>query len=93
MTSPPADTAETSQRLTAIVDYVRDCENRVARGEIMDLQGLDRNVISLCEAIAALPPAEARQLEMRMLALIESLDRLAHGMKEQQDKLAAAGGR
>lgn len=76
-----------AKRLRMIVDYVRDCRMRVSKGEIMDLQGLDKNVISICDAIAKLPENEGRALESQMSGLIDSLEELAQAMKEQQDKL------
>ncbi len=92
MTSEKPDAAQIGKRLKSTVDYVRDCETRVIRGEIMDLQGLDRNVIEICDAIATLPPKDARDLEASMSALIEDLEKLARAMKEQQDKMTGTGG-
>jgi hypothetical protein len=89
MTAPTSD--ELATRLKGILDYVRDCATRVHRGEIMDLQGLDKNVIEICDAIAELPPEEARALEDKMSVLIEELERLARSMKDQQDKIGAGG--
>lgn len=88
-----ASLADVTKQLNAIIDYVRDCESRVARGEIMDLQGLDRNVVEICDAIATLAPVDAKQTEDRMAVLIDDLEKLARGMKEQQDKLVASGGK
>lgn len=79
--------AQIEQRLKSINDYVADCERRVLRGEIMDLQGLDKNVIEICDAIAELPAEEARDLEPRMADLISGLEVLAKAMKDQQDKM------
>lgn len=79
-------------RLKSITDYVQDCERRVLKGEIMDLQGLDRNVIEVCDAVAALPPAEGRLLEGAMARLIEKLEELARSMREQQEKMKARAG-
>jgi hypothetical protein len=90
MTNPTPDATETAKRLKAIVDYVQDCQRRVTKGEIMDLQGLDNNVIEVCDAIAHLPEEEGRALEAQMSALIESLESLARTMKEQHDAAAAA---
>lgn len=87
MTGLKINATELDQRLAAVNDYVRDCERRVERGEIMDLQGLDQNVIEICDAIAGLPGAEARTLEPKMAALIDNLEVLARAMKTQQEKL------
>ena len=85
--------ADVGRRLKAIVDYVRDCQARVTKGEIMDLQGLDNNVIEVCDAIAKLPEKEGQALEAQMSQLIESLEVLAQTMKEQQDNMARVGSR
>jgi len=83
---------EVAKRLKTVTDYVRDCERRVAQGDIMDLQGLDNNVIELCDAIAALPKDEGQALEAQMMTLIEDLEKLADVMREQHEKFEAAGG-
>ncbi len=93
MTGESSGAAAVGQRLKTIVDYVRDCRTRVNKGEIMDLQGLDKNVISLCDDIANLPEEESRAMEGRMSGLIDSLEELAQAMKEQQDKLGLTGGK
>ncbi|MBU6475169.1 MAG: hypothetical protein KGL10_04415 [Alphaproteobacteria bacterium] len=93
MKDKSGEAADVGKRLRTIVDYVRDCRIRVTKGEIMDLQGLDKNVISLCDAIAALPEEEGRALEGQMSGLIDSLEELARAMKEQQDKLGLTEGR
>jgi hypothetical protein len=85
------DAGEIEARLKSITDYVQDCERRVIMGEIMDLQGLDKNVIEVCDALANMPPAEARALEEKMARLIEKLEVLAGSMKQQQEKYQAAG--
>lgn len=91
MTGEALDKNELSTRLRAVQDYVLDCERRVSKGEIMDLQGLDNNVIQICEALTKLPKPDAKELEPRLGMLIESLDRLAAGMKEQQEKFSTGG--
>lgn len=87
----PADAAALSAQLGAIIDYVRQCEQRVLRGEIMDLSGLDRSVIALCEQVTSLPGAEARTLEARMRQLVEGLDALAGHIRELRDQAGGAG--
>ena len=83
------DAAEIETRLKSIIDYVQDCERRVIKGEIMDLQGLDRNVIEICEALTSLPRDKARTLEGKMKSLVDKLDTLATSMKDQQEKIRA----
>ncbi len=89
MSNPKPDVNEVGARMKALIDYVRDCERRVGQGEVVDMNGLDRNVLQVCEALSALPRSEARDLENKMLTLVERLGALAESMKAQQDKLKA----
>jgi len=89
-TSAP-DQSELAKRLRSVTEYVRDCERRVSLGEIMDLGGLDRNVVEICTGIAGLPQEEGQALEKQMSQLIEDLERLADTMRVQQNKVAAEG--
>lgn len=92
MTAEALDKSEIGTRLTSVTAYVQDCERRVLMGEIMDLQGLDRNIIILCDAIAALPQEEAKTYEDRMATLIEKLEVLAQSMRAQHEKMTGGGG-
>jgi len=85
------EAAAAGKQLKSIVDYVRDCQARVSRGEILDLQGLDNNVMDVCNAIAGLPEKEGHALEAQMSVLIEQLEVLARMMREQQDRFAVSG--
>lgn len=89
MTQPDAEALH--DRLKTIIDYVRDCERRVNQGEVMDLQGLDQNVLELCDGIAALPQPEGRLLEDEMATLISDLEKLADCMRVQQEKMEGKG--
>ncbi|MDE1152309.1 MAG: hypothetical protein PW788_07215 [Micavibrio sp.] len=91
MTDPKPDNSELAKRLRSVTEYVRDCERRVNQGEIMDLEGLDRNVVEICTGIAGLPQEEGQALEKPMSMLIEDLERLADTMRVQQDKVASDG--
>lgn len=81
------DTQEVAKRLTSIIDYVRDCARRVTQGEIMDLDGLDKNVIELCNDVGALPDADARSMEKQMSGLIKDLEELANSMRIMAKKM------
>ena len=59
----------------------------------MDLQGLDKNVVEICDAVVNLPRKDSTELEKKMSVLIDQLETLARAMKSQQDKIAASGGR
>ena len=80
-----ADSQEVADRLKQVTDYVKDCDRRVSRGEVMDLQGLDKTVMEICDAMAQLPEDEAQKHEAAMSVLIKDLEALAKSMKAQQD--------
>lgn len=92
MNSPETEAGAVARRLKSVIDYVHDCERRVALGEIMELEGLDGNIVEICDAIAALPGPEAEALEPQMGILIEKLESLAQAMKEQQERVLAEDG-
>lgn len=81
---PPPDADALNAQLSSVLDYVRQCELRVGRGEMMDLSGLDRTVMQMCEEIVRLPSPQARTLQPRMQQLVEGLDLLATRMREQK---------
>lgn len=89
MTDAAPKVEDVEQRLKAIVEYVQDCERRVLKGEIMELKGLDQNVMLVCEQIAALPREQGRSLESKMSQLIGGLDSLALSIKKQHEGFAA----
>jgi len=93
MTNKAEDASVVAKRLKSIVDYVRDCQMRVGKGEIMELQGLDKNVIDICDAIARLPEEEGQAMEEQMSLLIDSLEMLGRMLKEQQEKFGLAEAR
>lgn len=90
MTDPmPLDIETLSARMKAVQDYVADCQRRVSLGEIMDLTGLDKNIMTLCEALASIPQNEALVFESRMKHLIDSLEELANLMRDQHKKFGS----
>ncbi len=72
-------------RLLKTTNYVRDCQSRVNQGEIMDLQGLDKNVGSVCDDILKLPEEEGAELQAKMELLIQSLEGLSDAIQELQE--------
>jgi len=92
MTNKAEDPSEVAKRLKSIVEYVHDCQVRVGKGEIMDLQGLDKNVIDICDAIARLAEKDAQAMEEQMSDLIDSLETLGRLLKEQQEKFGITAG-
>lgn len=86
MTGKANDAATIGKELETTLEYVRDCQARISKGEELELNGLDDSVIALCDAIARLPKAQADAVEEQMGALIEALEELSHIVKEQEAK-------
>lgn len=80
-------------RLEAVLDYIRVAEGRLAKGEIVDLSGLDRTVGAICEAVENAEPAVAKKAEPLMERLIASLDALARAMQKQFSELKGKEGK
>lgn len=87
MEQPAPDQQEVAKRLTSIIDYVRDCSRRVSQGELMDLDGLDKNVLDLCDDVGALPEEQAKAMEKQMSGLIKDLEELANVMRVMAKKM------
>lgn len=85
-------TNELRDKLKTIIDYVRECEARTARGEILDMSSLDQTVSDICAEIVDLPRSESRDLEPSMQSLVKALDSLAVTMREAHGKIAAGAG-
>lgn len=92
MTRQSEAAQDITREIRTIIDYIRDCEVRAARGEVLELTGLDQNVLVVCNKIAGLDVPHAKVVEPHMAALIESLDNLASTLKTKQDQLIADSG-
>lgn len=79
-------------RLEAVLDYIRVAEGRLAKGEIVDLSGLDRTVGAICEAVESADPVTAKKTEPLMVRLIKDLDTLAKAMQKQFAELQGGEG-
>lgn len=81
-----------TREIRTIIDYIRDCEVRAARGEVLELTGLDQNVLIVCNKIAGLDVPHAKIVEPHMAALIDALDNLASTLKTQHEHMIASSG-
>lgn len=82
--------AGASEQLRSITAYVRDCQARIMKGEIMDLRGLDQSVIEVCDYVTKLPEHESAKLDAEMSTLIEELETLAVSIREKHGAALAA---
>ena len=85
MSDKSQEALDLDKDLKQATDYVRDCQARIIKGDLMELQGLDKTVINMCDRIAELPDGEAKELEDKMAVLIKALEALAVTIKEYQE--------
>jgi len=78
-----AKTAELSQRLEAMMTYVRDCQKRVHAGETPDLSNLDKKTAELCNDITALPHPDSQIFGEKLKAYIAAIDTLTLALKDR----------
>ncbi|MFV3076164.1 hypothetical protein [Niveispirillum fermenti] len=95
MTEPtiPArpDAADVAQTLDSLLELLARGEEALAKGEMVDLAGLEREVKPILEAATSLPPPDARSLLDRLEAVSGALDKVAATLERVHgDKL---GGR
>lgn len=76
---PRAD--DIAQTLDLLLDLLKQGEERLAAGEMVDLAGLEREVQPLLEAAVALPPEEARSLLPRLERVMGLLEQVAATME------------
>lgn len=60
---------------------------RVEAGSVIDLDGLDGAIATLCARITALAPEARQSCRRPMIALVDEFDRLARCMRNQLDQV------
>jgi len=68
-----------------VVAYVEQARGMMARGEWVDLKGLDRQVREVCEAIGSLSREQAQEYLPELQFLQELVGELEQEMRGQQD--------
>jgi hypothetical protein len=91
--SPAASTSNRAEALLAqVTALVKATATTVARGEVVDLTGLDRIIAGLCADIREMPTAHGSQLAPPLADLMTELDRLAEAMAAQRDQFFSLSG-
>ena len=72
-------------RIENIKNYIMDCNLRVARGENIDLRGLDEGVEDICNEVLAMPSAEAKKFQPHLKTIITALDKLVRTIYDKGD--------
>jgi hypothetical protein len=92
--SPPAipanpTAADVAQTLDSLLELLARGEETLAKGEMVDLAGLEREVRPILDAATSLPPPDARRLLPQIEAVMAALDKVAGTLENVHgDKLA-----
>ncbi|MEM6781597.1 MAG: hypothetical protein AAF569_07015 [Pseudomonadota bacterium] len=84
MSDNPQDIKTRMQELTSFVVQANDTINA---GQMVDLQGLDDEVASLCDRTLALPPQQAADIQPLMAEMISKLEELGRSLETFQQNL------
>ncbi len=80
-------TQETELLLGEVAAYVESAQGMMARGEWVDLAGLDKEVERLCLAITALLPEQAVEYAPELEYLHEQISALEADMRQKRDAI------
>ena len=79
-------------RMIELTDFIQQADDTINGGQMVDLQGLDDEVASLCDRALALPPQEATQIQPLMADMITRLEALGASLQRFQDNLRSENG-
>lgn len=69
-----------SERIQALIDTINQAIRQVQNGEIINLDDLDDEVSSVCEAAANPPLEEVEQVDEKMDLMIARLEELSQAL-------------
>jgi hypothetical protein len=76
-----------TRELTGISAIIAAARGMVKDGKAVNLQPLEAEMRRLCASIEVVPRADARNLEPRLLAVIDELDKLFSAITNKRDSL------
>lgn len=82
-----SDKEDIKSRMQELSAFIDEANTQVSGGQMVDLQGLDDEVASLCERTLALPPQDAVEVQPLMADMITKLEDLGRSLQIFQDKL------
>ncbi len=78
------DAADIGRELERAGHMIDSCGDSAKRGELVDLSGLDTLIEDLCQELMVLPGAERAPLKLRLIDLIDRLNKLIGDLETQQ---------
>lgn len=74
-------------RMQELTSFVIQANDSIQAGQMVDLQGLDDEVASLCDRTLALSPEKAADIQPLMAEMISSLEELGRSLEVFQQNL------
>lgn len=74
-------------KIEKLKDFIRNADETIRGGTMMDLTGLDRDVTLICTQSLELKPEEARDLQPHMADLIGGLESLTRTLNDFREGL------
>lgn len=74
-------------RMEELTSFVIESNNSIQEGQMVDLQGLDDEVASLCDRTLALPANQAAEIQPLMSEMISRLEELGRSLEILQENL------
>ena len=78
---------EIVNRLKELTTFIEDAQERLKKGEILNLSHLDGDVAELCEQTLQLSPVDAGRVQPIMGSMITKLEELGLALKDFQSHL------
>lgn len=78
-----------SQKLNALTQFIEEAQEKLQKGEVVNLTHLDAEVAQLCDETLKLPPKEAVKVQPIMGNMITKLETLGLALKDFQTSMKA----
>lgn len=76
-----------TQKLNALTQFIEDAQQKLQKGEVVNLSHLDAEVAQLCDDTLQLPPKEAVKVQPIMGNMIAKLETLGLALQDFQTAL------
>lgn len=73
-----------SNEINQLSGYLKTCEHRLNKGEMIDLSALDDKTRQICDAILAIPDEERQEFIPKMQQLITDVEKIAGLLKKTE---------
>ena len=82
---------DTADEIAALATLISQARELVKSGHVIDLAGLSEKVSAFCAGLARNPPDDIDSVARMIEALVGDLNRLAHEIAEQHQRMLAGG--